>query len=427
ESIAKAPTYGINPLINVMFDVDNRDLLQVLDHAGTDARINSPKLKQAMKELKEATESQVIDQKVTENYKGRRGPSLYLPLDKWDFNEKMGETNLLKGTKYKEFMEMVFEAPLHRGVTATLINEVSRLSETGALDKAIEKLKDHVSGSVDLGGGDKVKQEQERLEALHGLEEKMTKPGKLAKALGFLRGTVRVASGIAGGVVGGALGAGLGAVVGTVTGAVAGWRGVSAAGTHKPASKEEIEVLSKVVDDFLEANGLVGDEEKPIELKPPANDNEQQADGKWDPEKSVQEGPRPVKAEPVKEETEPVKGDAEGATDPDLSPLKGLLEGRVARGLKQLFLAPAEGHAIKVHEAAGRKWGEWPGRVAGALTGALTGGVLSALATGAIGLVGTGLLTAAKLDNVFELVEKPEVKGETSFTGRFGEDSTKTE
>ena len=322
---------------------------------------------------------------------------------------------------------MVFEAPLHRGVTATLINEVSRLSETGALDKAIEKLKDHVSGSVDLGGGDKVKQEQERLEALHGLEEKMTKPGKLAKALGFLRGTVRVASGIAGGVVGGALGAGLGAVVGTVTGAVAGWRGVSAAGTHKPASKEEIEVLSKVVDDVLVANGLVGDEEKPIELKPPANDNEQQADGKWDPEKSVQEGPRPVKAEPVKEETEPVKGDAEGATDPDLSPLKGLLEGRVARGLKQLFLAPAEGHAIKVHEAAGRKWGEWPGRVAGALTGALTGGVLSALATGAIGLVGTGLLTAAKLDNVFELVEKPEVKGETSFTGRFGEDSTKTE
>lgn len=430
ESIAKAPSYGINPLINVMFDVDNRDLLQVLDHAADDARIGSPKLKQAMKELKEATEDQVIDQKVTKNYKGRRGPSLYLPLDKWDFNEKMGETDLLKETKYKEFMDMIFDAPLHRGVTATLINEVSRLSETGALDKAIEKLKDYATGSVDLGESDKLGQENERLEALHSLEEKTTQPGKLSKAVGFLRGTVRVASGIAGGVVGGALGAGLGAIVGTVTGAVAGWRGVSAAGTHMPASKEEIEVLSKVVDDFLEANGLVGDDEKPIELKPPANDNEQQPDGEWDPEKSIQEGPRPAKAAFAEDESkvsQPEKAETEGPGDPDLSPLKGLLEGRVARGLKQLFLAPAEGHAIKVHESAGRKWGEWPGRVAGALTGAITGGVLSALATGAVGLVGTGLLTAAKLDNVFELLEKPEVKGETNFTGRFGEESEKGE
>ena len=268
------------------------------------------------------------------------------------------------------------------------------------------------------------------MEALHSLEEKTTKPGKLSKAVGFLRGTVRVASGIAGGVVGGALGAGLGAIVGTVTGAVAGWRGVSAAGTHMPASKEEIEVLSKVVDDFLEANGLVGDEEKPIELKPPANDNEQQPDGEWDPEKSIQEGPRPAKAASAENEakvSQPEKAETEGPGDPDLSPLKGLLEGRVARGLKQLFLAPAEGHAIKVHESAGRKWGEWPGRVAGALTGAITGGVLSALATGAVGLVGTGLLTAAKLDNVFEFLEKPEVKGETNFTGRFGEESEKGE
>lgn len=396
ESIAKAPTYGINPLINLMFDVDNRDLLQVLDHAGSDARIGSPELKQAIKELKEATEAQVIDQKVSEKYQGRRGPSLYLPLDGWDFNEKMGQTDLLKSTKYREFMELIFNAPLHRGVGATLLNEVSRLSETGVLDQAIEKLKDLATGAVELGEGSEQVGEQKRLEALHGLEEKLAAPGPLARALGFLRGTVRVASGLAGGVVGGALGAGLGALGGTVFGAAAGWRGVSAAGTHKPASKEEIEVLTNVVDELLEANGLDADGKKPLELRPPANDNEEQVLN------------LAVAEPPSKKE-------------PDLSPLKGLLEGRVARGLVQLLLAPAEGQAIKTHETAGRKYGEWPGRVIGAVSGALTGGVLSALAAGATGLVGAGLLTAAKVDNVFDLFDKPEQKGESRFNGRFGE------
>jgi hypothetical protein len=405
ESVARAPSYGINPLINVMFDVDNRDLLQVLDHASTDARIDSKKLKSAMKELKEATEDQVIDQKVSEKYQGRRGPSLYLPLDKWDFNEKMSDTNLLKGTKYKEFMDMVFEAPLHRGVMATLINEASRLSETGVLDKAFEKLQDFATGAVDLEEPDGLEQETQRLEALHSLEEKTSEPTRSAKVLGLLKGTARAAAGIAGGAVGGAIVAGLGAVVGSVTGAVAGWRGVSAAGTHKPASKEEIDVLTTVVDELLEANGLAND-------KSDAG-GEKKADGSTADAKMAE-------AVPVEDAKESPGEDIE---DPDLAPLKGLLKGRVAKGLKQLILAPAEGTAIKVHESAGRKWGEFPGRILGALTGAVAGGLFTALTAGGVAFAGAGLFAAAQADNVLSALERPEIKGESTFTGRFGEDS----
>jgi hypothetical protein len=174
EGIAKAPTYGINPLVNVMFDVDNRDLLQVLDHTVSDARITSKRLKAAMTELKEATEAQVIDQKVSENYKGRRGPSLYLPLDRWDFNDKMAQTDLLQSIPYKQFMDMMFEAPLQRSVAGNLINEVSRLSETGALDKAFEKLQESAVGKTKQEEPDeatRLKLEATALEELYALEE----------------------------------------------------------------------------------------------------------------------------------------------------------------------------------------------------------------------------------------------------------------
>lgn len=410
ENINKAPSYGINPLINIMFDVDNRDLLQVLDHAVKDARINSPKLKQAMAELREATESQVIDQKVSENYQGRRGPSLYLPLDEWDFNEKMAGTELLQGVKYKEFMKMIFEAPLQRGVASNMLNELSRLSKSGALDKAFEKLKEAAGGKGEATetsetGEAKEKdsksttkdvlksiseavnsEEAKALKDLHGLEEFDNSIGR--KAFTLLKGVVNTAVGVAGGLVGGALGAGLGTLTGAVLGARAGWTGVSAAGTHKPASEQELEIVSKVLDELLEANGL-GESKDSKTTEATRESNEKK------------------RAEP--------KSDS-----PDLSPLKGLFSGRVAKGIKQLFLWPSESRAIKIHEAAGRKLGELPGRVIGALTGAVTGALTTALTAGGIAFVGAGLLSASVADSQLDKLGpgEPE-KGNSLFLGRF--------
>jgi Clostripain family len=443
EGIARAPSYGINPIINVMFDVDDRDLLQVLDSTSQDARIKSPKLKQAMAELMEATEDQVIHQKVSENYQGRRGPSLYLPLDKWDFNEKMADTELLKSVKYKEFMEMIFEAPLQRSVVANLINEASRLSETGVLDGAIKKFMDAASGktekmpepqetkdarspeaenSTDPKGTtgnskfDGILQniaktietasgpEAKELQAIQSLEEILA-PSRAKKVMGLLKGTIRTAMGLAVGAATGIVAAVPAAALGSLTGAVAGWRGTSASGTHKPASKEEMEVLTKVVDQLLEANDLKA-AEKPAESAGPDTQKSASAD------KSDEARPKEAASEDdVVQETEP---------SPDLSPLKHLVKGRVAKGLKQLVLWPSEGFAIKTHEAMGRKYGELPGRIIGAVTGAVTGAVLNALAVGGVAFVGAGLFTAHRVDQKLSRLQPADpAKGDAFFTGRF--------
>lgn len=420
ENIAMAPSYGINPLINVMFDVDNRDLLQVLDHASKDARIKSPKLKKAIKELKTASEDQVLGQKVAEDYEGRRGPSLYLPLDDWDFDPKMSETALLKSVKYKEFMEMIFKAPLQRGVTAGLLNEVSRLSETGALDKAFKKLQNSAKDSLlpksdnqeDYAGteipeslretpgdskevkeakaglrdyvGKLTSKEAEALTDLHALEEAKEK-GLLSKVGGFLKGTVKGALGLAGGAVAGALVAVPALLFGGVAGARAGWTGVSAAGTHKPASKAEMEVLTNVVDEFMEANpDIFGTEE------------------------AAEADKKPKSSKP------------EGENDPDLSPLEGLFEGRVAKGIKQLLLVPSEKIGIKTHEKIGREHGELPGRIAGAVTGFFSGAVLNTLAVGGVAFAGVGLLTGSKVgDAIDKITPKGPEKGVDLHLGRF--------
>lgn len=501
ENIAKAPAYGINPLINLMFDVDNRDLLQVLDHAKDDARITSPKVKKAMKELMEATEAQVIDQRVSENYEGRRGPSLYLPLDRWDMNEKMTDTELLKSVKYKEFMDVIFDAPLQRSVADNFLNEASRLSESGALDKAFKKIKEAAQGgkkkkkdktdetqegaaadkkvdekkaekteaskeAVTEGDSDKAPElkldpgamsvlkslgemvggeEVKELQELHALETDL-KARPFQKAFGLVRGALSTGLGLTAGLVGGTIGAVPGAIFGAFAGARAGWTGTSASGTHKPASKEEMEVLAKVVDELLEAN------EDLLEVNP-TDDTEEATTDKVEPEKTEVEAPKltskdaavpenstikdkPVEAKstikdkPVSEtadKEEPKVGEDDTETDeagksegPDLSPLRGLFKGRVAKGIKQLFLWPSEGFAIKTHESVGRKHGEMPGRIVGALTGAVTGALFNALATGGIAFVGTGLYMKSKVDKaVSALGPKAPTSAPDVYIGRF--------
>ena len=426
EGIAKAPSYGINPLINLQYDVDNRDLLQVLDHTTKDARITSPKLKKAMAELKEATEAQVIDQKVSEDYKGRRGPSLYLPLDKWDFNKEMTDTELLKGVPYKEFMDLVFDAPLQRGVLDNLLNEASRISETGVLDSAFKKLREVATGkkkqteeapstSDDVsvpkmteeqataflasllpeGAVEEAQamheitdgQEVQDLRALHSLEQDI-KARPFKRAIGFARSAVTGALGLTAGVIGGAIGAVPGAIFGAFAGARAGWTGTSMSGTSKPASKEEMEVLTKVVDDLLEANGL-GKDDAEVE----------------DSSKGAKDIAKDAKAAEVLTDSDSPSTEEAENQKPDLSALDQLLEGRVAKGLAQILLWPSEGAAIKTHEAAGRKLGEMPGRIVGALIGTLSGAVTTGLAAGAVAFTGAGLVTKAVGDKVLGKLE----------------------
>jgi hypothetical protein len=430
EGIAKAPSYGINPLVNVMFDVDNRDLLQVLESSLQDKRISSSKLKEAMAELKVATEAQVIDQKVSAKYEGRKGPSLYLPLDRWDLNEKMTGTALLKSVRYREFMEMIFDAPLHRGVVDGLINEVSRVSETGTLDKAFKKLMDAATGkkakeadeppkaaetkSPELPSPtDPAKQlppemtalaeqlvkglimatspEAKELQELHKLEEPEP-PTAGQKWLGRIGKLVTAGLSTAVGAAAGVIAAIPGALIGAAAGTAAGWRGVSAAGTHKPTSKEESELLSNVVDKLLKANGL-------------ANNEPEAGKASAEPDTTDQRSAE----DQTKANEAPKKG------KPDLSALSDLKNGRGAKILKQLILLPSEAVGLRMHQAAGHKLGELPGRLVGAVVGGLGGAVLNALATGGIAFAGAGLITFSKIGKQ----AKPPDKGSDLFTGRY--------
>lgn len=486
ENIAKAPSYGMNPLVNVLFDVDNRDLIQVLDHAGKDARISSPKLKAAMKELKDATEAQVIDQKVSKNYQGRRGPSLYLPLDSWDFNNKMADTQLLKSVKYREFMNLIFDAPLQRSVAANIINEVSRISESGVLDKAVKKLMDAATGKkpkspeppekkssknssktepaevveqdvttskqLDFEFQEKasddfsklfsslanaVSPEAEELRGMRELEEQ-TSRSLVNNVFDKISRVVSASVGLASGLVGAALGGSLGAVAGLGIGAVAGWRGVSLSGTHRPASKAEMEVLTNVVDKFLEANGL-NSEEKNEEKTSAQNDLDAAFDSfnaksaateEQLPLELSQPSAAPLKTEKNQREAEKVETvlEVSGPPDPkslDLKALDGLLDGRIAKTVTQLLLWPSESFAIKTHETVGRTLGEVPGRVAGAVAGAVSGAVFNALAVAGVGFAGVGLLGEHMASSTLDKIAPKEPdKGEVFFTGRFEDDST---
>ncbi len=139
RAIAACPTYGINPLLSVLFDIDNRDVIQVAERIVGDARVRSAEIKEACRRLVKATEALVVAQKAGSGYEGRRGPTLYLPIDRFDFEESMAETQFLKGTDYRRFLEMIFDAPLRRGVWNGILAEVTREIENETKTKDDEK------------------------------------------------------------------------------------------------------------------------------------------------------------------------------------------------------------------------------------------------------------------------------------------------
>lgn len=242
RAIAACPTYGINPFINLMFDVDNRDVIQVAERVLKDARVTSPEIKQACERVIKAAEAQVIAQKVSENYEGRRGPTMYLPIDRFDFDEKMASTQFLKGTDYQKFLEMVFDAPLHRGVKDTFLTEANRVMEAAkelsSGKKSEEAAKDEAKPEeTKAEGGEKAKEGEAKaekaaakpskeVEQVHDLEE-LRNEGMLHKLGRKVRGLVTTVTTVAGGLAGAAVGAVPGAVVGALLGLKAGISGHS--------------------------------------------------------------------------------------------------------------------------------------------------------------------------------------------------------
>jgi hypothetical protein len=240
RAIAACPTYGVNPFINLLFDVDNRDVIQVAERIIADARVTNQEIKEAAQKVVEDAAAQVIEQKVSKNYDGRKGPTIYLPVDRFDFDQKMASTGFLKSTDYGKFMEMIFDAPLHRGVQDTFLTEANRYLEAGkdaaaaaaAAEPDQKKAEDakkpdeaRPASKKWLGPGKGVVQQVHDLEQYHG-------DNALKKVARGIRAMATAAVGIAGGLAFAAVGAVPGAVMGAVMGLRAGWTGSSAMGEH---------------------------------------------------------------------------------------------------------------------------------------------------------------------------------------------------
>ncbi len=228
EAIVHCPTYGVNPIMNTMMDVDDRDIIQVAERVKGDARM--PKaIKDQCEKLIAAASDQVLGQKVDDRYAGRKGATLYLPVDEFDNEAKMGETALLKGTDYSKFMQMIFDAPLHRGVMDQLFTNINRVTEQMRADKktqtpqeaeqakAMEELKKK------MGKGQKEVQERMAIKAL----EEPPEMSAIAKGARFVGTSIRTVCTVAGALAGGAVGLVIGAPIGAILGTVAGFRGRS--------------------------------------------------------------------------------------------------------------------------------------------------------------------------------------------------------
>lgn len=132
RAIDACPTYGRNPWMNLNFNIFERDIIQVAERIAGDARVQSKEIKKACQELVEATSDQVLLQKATEKYQDRRGPTLYLPVDRFSYDKEYSKTDLLQSTPYERFLELLFDAKIHRDLKQTVISDLHHLMERGS-------------------------------------------------------------------------------------------------------------------------------------------------------------------------------------------------------------------------------------------------------------------------------------------------------
>lgn len=274
EDIAACPTYGVNRVFNAMMNVDDRDLIQVAERIKGDARIKDEGIKEACRELIEAHEAQVVTQKVSERYDGRKGATIYLPVDRYDFDEKMASTDLLSAPEYKAFMDLVLDAPIRRNVVDNVFAEVDRV--TAAMKKASEEMGGGSpfgppDSDVEEGGGqpapqsEEMKKWREEAEAAQAEFKAYMKERQAEQAAGqvreleeprltplhsagvALRQAIKTGAWAVGAAVGGAAGAVIGAPVGLVLGGLAGFRGKSIVGSSQPEEEKEIDPMAMMM------------------------------------------------------------------------------------------------------------------------------------------------------------------------------------
>jgi hypothetical protein len=216
ESVQDAPGYNIHPAGGPGVGAKERDLIQVAQGIAADARIESPAVKQAAKELIEAARAQVLAQQVVAGYEGREGASIALPLAPHEMDlTQDAPTQLLRDVPYKEFIRLLQSAPDRR-----LAHEI--LEDTAYRQKG-QLLIDTVMNIEPFEKTKLAKEEQALIDDLATPAQK-----------GFLRTAAGAVTGAIGAVVGGIAGAVLGAAAGTVLGARAGFEGSSLRQTYRP-------------------------------------------------------------------------------------------------------------------------------------------------------------------------------------------------
>ncbi len=358
EDIWACPTYGVNQVMNTMMDVDDRDIIQVAERIQGDARIPQA-IKDQCAKLIEAANDQVLVQKVNNRYEGRQGATLYLPVDRFDFDDKMGETALLKSGDYKQFMDMIFDAPLHRNVVDNLFTGINRVTEQMRNDKKAQTPEEKAQAEAmaemkkQMGKGQKEMQERMALKAL----EEPPEMGAVARTARFIGQGIRTVCTVAGALAGAGVGIVIGAPLGLLLGAKAGFSG------HSIASKGY---------------------EAPLEDK--------------------KKGP----ADPMKE--------LQKAMDP-MAAIKDAVPG-IARLVVQGALTPTEYVGEKVNKKLSYSHGTAVGKLAGTFAGA-GGGVLGGAASGAAvgGLVGGGIARALASVVTFWTPKPPSKPEEPSMMG----------
>jgi hypothetical protein len=388
-AISDCPTYGQNKIVNLMFNVQERDIIQVAEKIAGDARIQSQAVKSACKELIAATEDQVLVQKMTKNYQGRRGPTICMPVDRFDYDKKFGETELLKSTRYDEFLNLLFDTKVHLDFQGSLFarlhevmakgNEVlsapkdSAPKDSAPKDSAPKDSAPKDSAPNDAAGAEKtaatpavpaqsdpaqLAKNAEVFEILgkmillnvpvaevHGLESRLQEASTADKVAKVTRTSLRFALTSAVAIAAGAIAAIPGAVIGGILGAKSGLSGHSAL-SRSFGGKQEAE-KSKA--------GSPADQ-KTAQAKTISDSDSEVAKSKTGSDSRS-------------------KGDESNFNMKDYALEAG-----------QLALLPSEYVGTKVNQEIGYRYGSTCGRVAGLVTGALSGVVGGCLS--AFGLVG---------------------------------------
>ncbi|MBI2266734.1 MAG: hypothetical protein HYU64_16495 [Armatimonadetes bacterium] len=349
DDIYSCKTYGMNRLYNILLDVDERDLIEVAKKIEGDHRIESKEIRESAGRLAAAVGEQVISQKMEERYKTRLGPTIYLPVDRYDFEPDMIQTDLLKGTGYEKFLDGVFKAPLYRGVVDTVldkIDEIMNVLKTQHKEEKAERAKEE--GELEESGERRRGEKSPTLMDLLGGLDKSQVTIHPAQEYPFWKKAIATPIKAATTLVLGGVGAALGAALLAPAGAILGLRA-----------------------------GITG---RSVVHTPPQNE-------KKAPEETI------IRRRRGEDRDRSPRGETPAGIPDSLSQILAALDidwKGVAKLGVQAALLPMEAVPQKAHKTIAYHIGNLPGKVLGGITGLVTGAVGGALE----GIIGGGIAGA---------------------------------